>query len=586
MKFMLGSFKNTIISSVIIAIVATVTLEVVGYPLREIFRPTVEQSGEIIDQMLVDLGDGNHQAVLDAIAELETRKGEFPTDLLYVKGLSQLKSGEPQKAIETFDLYLDRAGKDGAHYAQVLSLRAQAEVSIKSVSDDRTADLLTSRLAEELKQKRYKDGLKTISEIEALDRPFPTTLLFYKGYLMILNGDYTPGRKVLESYLSSAGPDAKHRARAETILKETLIFDKIGQQRIAEAKRQEEQRLKAEAAERARVAEVKRKAEAETKRKAEQARLAEIREQERISLENQKLLDEAQRQAEQIEKQRIAQERRDSPGLVFKDCRDCPDMVVVPAGEFLMGSPRSERGRENIEGPQSLVKFARSFAVARFEITRSQFSAFVAETGHKVTSGCTIQLAPTFSDPERWAWDKSKNWRNPGYAQGSNEPVVCITQSSARAFTKWLSKETGQKYRLLKESEWEYVARGGSQTRFFYGDNPQQLCMYANVSDNTWNQTIGMWLWSIKCNDGYYRTSPVGKYPPNDFGVYDVIGNVMEVVDGCYVEYGPQKRSNCNLFVVRGGSYASWWEDDRSAHRGLRKGVRRADIGFRIARKL
>ena len=149
-------------------------------------------------------------------------------------------------------------------------------------------------------------------------------------------------------------------------------------------------------------------------------------------------------------------------GEVFKDCGHCPAMVAVPAGRFTMGSPSSEEGRYDDEGPQHRVTFDSPFAVGVHEVTRGEFGRFVSATGRSI-GDCWIW------EDDEWNKDSGLSWRSPGFSQSDSHPVVCVSWDDAKAYASWLSRETGEEYRLLSEAEWEYVARAGTTTRFWWG---------------------------------------------------------------------------------------------------------------------
>jgi formylglycine-generating enzyme required for sulfatase activity len=259
----------------------------------------------------------------------------------------------------------------------------------------------------------------------------------------------------------------------------------------------------------------------------------------------------------------------------FKDYEDGPEMVVVPAGEFMMGSPESEPGRSNDEGPLHKVKIARPFAVGRHTVTRGQFAAFMNNMNYK---------------------NPNTSWRNVGFRQEDNHPVVSVSWDNAQAYAAWLSKLTGQRYRLLSEAEWEYVARAGTRTPFWWGSSiaPTQ----ANYD--------GRYVYEGGVTKGEYRqaTVPVGTFEPNRWGLYNVHGNVYEwcedfwhdsyngaPVDGSAWLQGGDVSGR----LVRGGPYrvrrgGSWGSDPlvlRSARRGRAPtGVWDYHIGFRLGRTL
>jgi formylglycine-generating enzyme required for sulfatase activity len=265
--------------------------------------------------------------------------------------------------------------------------------------------------------------------------------------------------------------------------------------------------------------------------------------------------------------------------------RDCPEMVVVPAGEFTMGSAEGEPGRAASEEPQHKVRIARALAIGKYEVTVKEYEAFVADVRSPPNGGCNVWTAYGHR------FEKDRSFRSPAFAQGPTHPVVCISWQAARTYVNWLTTRTGRKYRLLSEAEWEYAARANSTTRYFFGNDEAKLCEYGNGADRT-----SAFLWGNHlCSDGVgVQTSEVGKYRPNAFGLYDMIGNVSELVDDCvhpsYVgaptDGSAWMSGDCANRVIRGGS----WDNDvkalRSAARGGYNMQGKDNIGFRIAREL
>ena len=324
------------------------------------------------------------------------------------------------------------------------------------------------------------------------------------------------------------------------------------------------------AEERQRVAAERRRLEAEHQLLAEQRRLAEDRQQQEEA---------AHRQREE------ARRREKEPGRRFRDCPGCPELVVVPAGWFMMGSPAGENGRADEEGPQHRVEIAEPFAVSVQEVTGGEFARFVRATGHAMGNSC-------------WTWDSkvenwvkgSATWRNPGFEQTDWHPVVCVNWDDARTYARWLSRETGERYRLLSESEWEYAARGGARTARYWGESESDQCRHANGADAS-----TAFDWRVSCNDGHGRTSPVGSYTKNGFGLHDVLGNVWEWVQDCWNEdYAGApadgrawERGDCSRRVSRGGAWYSRPGVLRSADRGgYGTGFRGSHLGFRVTRTL
>ncbi|MBS0511266.1 MAG: formylglycine-generating enzyme family protein [Proteobacteria bacterium] len=283
------------------------------------------------------------------------------------------------------------------------------------------------------------------------------------------------------------------------------------------------------------------------------------------------------------------------PGTRLRDCSDgtCPWLVVVPSGRFAMGSPAGEAGRSEDEGPQHEVAIAYRFAVMEAEVTRGEFAAFVQQTKHDTSGGCYI-----------WAGDKyvqvpGADWRNPGFKQTDQHPVVCVSWNDAQAYARWMSTRTGQQYRLPSEAEWEYVARAGSTTRFFFGDRDDDLCAHANVGDRTTRDGLKGWQkdWiAADCADGQVYTAPVKSYKPNGFGLYDVAGNAWEWTQDCWHDNyagaprdGKAWETECKDVrrVLRGGGWVSIPVLARSAGRSRNSpDYRVGGSGFRLARTL
>jgi formylglycine-generating enzyme required for sulfatase activity len=283
------------------------------------------------------------------------------------------------------------------------------------------------------------------------------------------------------------------------------------------------------------------------------------------------------------------QERGLKPKDTFRECANCPEMVVVPAGSFTMGSPEKEEGRWNDEGPQHVVTIGEAFAAGKWHVTVDQFAAFVRETGYASTK-CY-----------KWpSLNRDGSWRDPGFAQEGSHPVVCVSWDDANAYVEWVAKTTGKPYRLLSEAEFEYAARGqtspGAYKRFWFGNDEKEFCQNGNGADQKARDSIAAAKnWTIApCNDGYAYTSPAGHYTSNAFGLYDMAGNAWQWTADCYHDSyngAPADGSAwtdkaCNSDrVARGGS----WDDNprslRAAHRGKSTGGNDF-VGFRLARTL
>ena len=251
-----------------------------------------------------------------------------------------------------------------------------------------------------------------------------------------------------------------------------------------------------------------------------------------------------------------AAERALEPGNSFKECaKNCPEMVVVPAGQFVMGSSTNEKGRFRNEGPRHTVTIAKPFAVSKFEVTFDEWDACVAY------GDCT----PVVNDN--------------GWGRG-RRPAINVTWDDAHRYAAWLSKMTGKPYRLLSDAGWEYAARAGSNKRYSWGDEIGKG--NANCSDcgSEWDAT---------------QTAPVGSFAANQFGLHDMHGNVWEWVEDCLhrsYEGAPADGSawiaggECSLRVIRGGS---WHYDPDGARSASRRGMSISpfdDVGFRVGRTL
>ncbi len=287
------------------------------------------------------------------------------------------------------------------------------------------------------------------------------------------------------------------------------------------------------------------------------------------------------------------------PGQVFKDCSDCPEMVVIPAGSFLMGSPDTEKDREADEGPQRNVNL-RSFAMGKTEVTVAQFRRFVDAKSYQTDAERNLNTKGCFawdSSDNKWEWREGRSWRNPGWAIKDTEPVACVSHNDAMAYIDWMKQSTGKSYNLPTEAQWEYAARAGSQTSRPWGDNPDDACKHANATDKTKNPINGStWTKFHDCTDGYWFVAPVATYQANAFGLYDMMGNVWERTqdvwhdnytgapsDGsAWLEGGNQQQR-----VLRGGSWNNFPQNLRSADRNRSTpGSRGLGIGFRLARTL
>ena len=246
-------------------------------------------------------------------------------------------------------------------------------------------------------------------------------------------------------------------------------------------------------------------------------------------------------------------------------------MVVISRGSFLMGAPDDEAWIFGDETPQHRVSIDVPIALARHEVTRAQFAQFVRETGHRA-DGCHVpKSSGRYFNP-------AKSWRDPGFPQGDRHPVTCVNWEDAVAYSDWLPEKTGATYRLPSSAEWEYAARAGTTTRFYWGDE---------VGDG--NVNCGY------CPDEFEFTAPVGTFRPNGFGLHNMAGNVWEWVADCWnwtYDGAPDDGSawetgDCTVRVIRGGSWFHELRFIRSAFRNFHGSDKRVDWnGFRVARAL
>ena len=245
------------------------------------------------------------------------------------------------------------------------------------------------------------------------------------------------------------------------------------------------------------------------------------------------------------------------PGMTFKDCAtDCPEMVVIPAGSFAMGSTADESGHKPTEEPEHKVTIAKPFAVSKFAVTFAEWDACAAH------SDC--------SQVDDHGWGHNR------------QPAINVSWDDAKRYVAWLSKITGKTYRLLTEAEYEYATRAGTKTAYPWGDA---------IGGNNANCAGCGSRWDVA------QTAPVGSFAPNKFGLYDMVGNVWEWVEDClHEDYSPappvdgsawMTDGDCSKHRIRGGSFASVPDELRSANRGRGRTDDRLEIiSFRVGRTL
>ena len=393
------------------------------------------------------------------------------------------------------------------------------------------ADLYLVQTEQYLKEKDYAAAREAMENLIKLaeehdELTVPDEFHFRHAYVLDLAGEYAEASAALHRYLESAGQEGAHYREALTLLHEVS-------EAVATEKAAAEARAKA-------AAEARAKAAAEARAKA----AAEAR---------------AKAAAEARAKAAAAEARvREAASRVAKNIK----MVVVPAGSYQMGSPSSEAGRYDNEGPVHRVTIPRPFAVGAYEVTFAEWDACVD------SGGCGGYR------PDAAGWGRGRR------------PVINVSWEDAQRFVAWLRQRTGHEYRLLSEAEWEYVARAGTTTPFHTGST-----IATSQANYDGNDTYG------NGRTGEYRrkTVLVGSFNANTYGLYDVHGNVWEWVEDCWNDSyrgapsdgSAWERGDCGRRVLRGGSWYDVPGNLRSALRGrFNPGDRDDDVGFRVARTL
>lgn len=275
-----------------------------------------------------------------------------------------------------------------------------------------------------------------------------------------------------------------------------------------------------------------------------------------------------------------------SAGQAIKDCPECPTVIALASGAFVMGAGDQESDGQHSERPQQDISVP-PFAIGQNEVTRGEFAAFVKESGYQPSNSCWGQRSNG-----KWAFINGNDWQDPGFEQGDDEPVVCVSPNDAKAYVAWLTEKTGNKYRLPSEAEWEYAARAGANGRFYWSDDEDAFCSNGNIADQAARRKYRKWN-VISCDDGYTYTAPAGSFRENAFGLHDVLGNAREIAADCWSEdltgtdasARPRGNGSCTRHVVRGSGWDSGLNSARLATRD-KTGATEAHlyIGFRVAR--
>jgi formylglycine-generating enzyme required for sulfatase activity len=275
-----------------------------------------------------------------------------------------------------------------------------------------------------------------------------------------------------------------------------------------------------------------------------------------------------------------------------------PTMVVIPTGSFMMGSPDSESGHKANESPLHKVTISQGFAVSRTEITVAQFREFVRNSGY-VPDSVKLHGSNVYDGRRGSMRDETDATWEDNYAgrrSHDDHPVVNVSWRDARAYVKWLSRHTGKTYRLLSESEYEYVMRGGTQTPYWWGSGSPRREVENLAGGRDRSPLRRSWTNAFRgYRDGYWGDAPAGHFLPNPFGLYDIDGNVSEWVEDCWhdnyirapIDGSAWVNPGCSLRMIRGASWGSSPTQARSAFRiAADPTTRSGRVGFRVARQL
>ena len=277
-----------------------------------------------------------------------------------------------------------------------------------------------------------------------------------------------------------------------------------------------------------------------------------------------------------------------------------PEMASINGGTYTMGCSSSDQQCEDYEKPAHSISVA-PYAISVTEVTVGQFDQFVTSTGYVTDAerdaggneGCFVwsDNGGISRSAARWGWEKNRNWRNPGYKQGAEYPVTCISWNDASKFVNWLADETGRAYRLPSESQWELAARGGSSGPWGSSSSSTGICEYANVADRSQSSTGSKWNSRVNCSDNRWFSAPVASYKPNGFGLFDMQGNTWEWVADTWADGFSDTPVNGEAYVkgsadervLRGGGWDSDAKRARLSSRSKASASGRAAMtGFRL----
>lgn len=283
-------------------------------------------------------------------------------------------------------------------------------------------------------------------------------------------------------------------------------------------------------------------------------------------------------------------------GQTFRGCEDCPEMVMIAPGSFEMGATETEQDNAFIgfvpqEQPRHQVTIRYPFALGKFEVTVAEFDAYIQATNAPTAGICGVRLAEAGPLAEKFSGtrhpESSKDiygpyfvyitdgsYAQPGMPVQPRQPAVCVSRNEVLGYLKWLRGKTGHAYRLPTEAEWEYAARAGTSSVAFWGDDLSHACGYANFADKASGYQAGE---AAPCAEAVRAdwTAEVGSYRPNEWGLYDMAGNVQEMLQDCWLpdyataptDGSPVRSLTCQLFAARSGDYVSLYVAMRSSAR-------------------
>lgn len=288
------------------------------------------------------------------------------------------------------------------------------------------------------------------------------------------------------------------------------------------------------------------------------------------------------------------------PGTVFRDVAGAPAMVVLPTGSYTSGATAAEHerwdvpaARRDFELPRRRVTIARPLAMGRTEVTVGQFDAFVRASGWEPRGGA--RWWDPLDGGRHMVFNAALGYRNPGFPQGADSPVVAVTRRDAEAYARWLSARARARYRLPSEDEWEWAARAGSRDAFFWGPDLAPAPRFANTFDLDAKRVNGFAWACVAAHDGFPHTAPVASFAPNAFGLYDVTGNAREFMADTWLRNltgaardGSVHDGPAPFPVVRGGAWNYQPQNLRISYRSayLSSEVATNMFGFRLVREL